>query len=247
VCAVQPLRKQSYPLPISLFAMARENLERLLVVQPRGPYRLAGYCHGGLIALEMAHMLRARGEAVESLVIVDAIARNTDIRFYHKLVGAFSIVCRLNEQQRMNLFLRVKGFAEDVRGEERNRLLFAADRVRKAIWKRVPSLTGRHQVQDSDMFLRTSTDNTIARVEPTDEEMKAHFEHLVRSYLPEPYNGNLILFASEARFRESRDATLGWNTVSKGVKVRVLPGDHHTCITKHSPSLAAELKRCLTE
>jgi thioesterase domain-containing protein len=195
----------------------------------------------------MAHRLQAHGETVESLIIVDAIARNADFRFYHKLVRAFSLVCHLREQQRINLFLRVKRFVEDVRGQQTNRLVFVAHRVWKAIWRRVSHRTGRGQTQASAVLLRTSTDDTVERAEPTDAETTAHFERLVRSYLPQPYDGNLVLLASEERLRESRDANLGWNAISKGVKVRVLPGDHHTCVTKHSPSLAAELKRCLAD
>ena len=40
-------------------------------VQPAGPYIIGGYSLGGMIALEIAHRLAQRGEAVERLVILD--------------------------------------------------------------------------------------------------------------------------------------------------------------------------------
>jgi thioesterase domain-containing protein len=39
-------------------------------VQPRGPYRIGGYCIGAIIAYEMAAQLLAAGEAVSPLVVL---------------------------------------------------------------------------------------------------------------------------------------------------------------------------------
>ncbi|OHV34447.1 AMP-dependent synthetase [Pseudofrankia sp. EUN1h] len=50
---------------------ARRHLQLLRVIQPYGPYFLAGHSMGGLIALEMAHQLDAAGEEVALLVLVD--------------------------------------------------------------------------------------------------------------------------------------------------------------------------------
>ncbi len=41
-------------------------------VQPRGPYRLGGFCLSGLIAYEMARLLRAEGEDLDLLALIDA-------------------------------------------------------------------------------------------------------------------------------------------------------------------------------
>ncbi len=53
-------------------AMARTYLEAVREVQPKGPYRLAGQCVGGLIAREMATVLERAGEDVELLVMYDS-------------------------------------------------------------------------------------------------------------------------------------------------------------------------------
>ncbi|MBN8246184.1 MAG: amino acid adenylation domain-containing protein, partial [Verrucomicrobia bacterium] len=55
----------------SMADLAEIHLKGIRAVQPRGPYRLAGYSFGGLIALEIAHQLRRNGEEVELLFLLD--------------------------------------------------------------------------------------------------------------------------------------------------------------------------------
>ena len=52
-------------------AMAEAYLAELRSAQPEGPYHLAGYCGGGLIAFEMACRLRADGAEVALLALID--------------------------------------------------------------------------------------------------------------------------------------------------------------------------------
>ncbi len=54
--------------------MADVYLEHLRVAQPVGPYYLGGYSFGGYVALEMARRLRARGEEIRALVLLDTYA-----------------------------------------------------------------------------------------------------------------------------------------------------------------------------
>lgn len=52
--------------------LAKEYLELIRTKQPRGPYRLVGYSFAGLVAYELAQMLRAQGEEVRFLALLDA-------------------------------------------------------------------------------------------------------------------------------------------------------------------------------
>jgi thioesterase domain-containing protein/acyl carrier protein len=56
----------------SVPSMAAHYLEAVRSVQPRGPYRLGGYCVGGTVAFEMARQLRDVGEETESLLLFDS-------------------------------------------------------------------------------------------------------------------------------------------------------------------------------
>ncbi|MFO7699788.1 MAG: condensation domain-containing protein [Acidimicrobiia bacterium] len=52
--------------------MADRYISELRAVQPRGPYRLLGYCFGGNVALEMAARLEDAGEEVDRLIVIDS-------------------------------------------------------------------------------------------------------------------------------------------------------------------------------
>lgn len=57
-------------------AMASAYLTELRALQPHGPYYLSGYCGGGWIAFEMAKRLRADGEEVKLLALLDSYGPN---------------------------------------------------------------------------------------------------------------------------------------------------------------------------
>ncbi|HXY91581.1 MAG TPA: AMP-binding protein [Acidimicrobiia bacterium] len=58
----------------SVEAAARRHLVEVRATQPRGPYLLAGYSVGGLVAFEMACRLEADGETVALLALLDTPA-----------------------------------------------------------------------------------------------------------------------------------------------------------------------------
>jgi oxalate---CoA ligase len=53
--------------------LARECVAHLRRRQPAGPYRLAGVCFGGVVAFEMARLLRDAGESVSFLAVIDTL------------------------------------------------------------------------------------------------------------------------------------------------------------------------------
>jgi thioesterase domain-containing protein len=72
----------------SVQEMAAQYVEAVRSVQPRGPYQLAGYSAGGVIALEMAQLLKRDGAQVTLLAMVDTlepVAARTPIPKWKKL------------------------------------------------------------------------------------------------------------------------------------------------------------------
>ncbi|MEV6684098.1 amino acid adenylation domain-containing protein [Streptomyces sp. NPDC051130] len=63
------------PLPGSIEEIATDYLRLIRKVRPEGPYHLLGWSFGGTIAYEMAVQLRAAGEEVGVLSILDAYPR----------------------------------------------------------------------------------------------------------------------------------------------------------------------------
>ena len=69
-------------------AMAAQYVEAIRSVQPRGPYRLAGYSAGGVIAYEMAQQLNKDGQTVELLAMIDTLSPTSagrKISYFRKL------------------------------------------------------------------------------------------------------------------------------------------------------------------
>lgn len=59
----------------SISEFAEVCCQQLKLAQPQGPYHLAGHSFGGLIAYEMACQLTAAGNQVETLCIIDTVAK----------------------------------------------------------------------------------------------------------------------------------------------------------------------------
>ncbi|BFV55962.1 non-ribosomal peptide synthetase [Kitasatospora sp. CMC57] len=57
--------------PASIEEMAKDYLEQIRQVQPTGPYQLLGWSYGGAVAHSMAVQLRAAGEEVALLAMLD--------------------------------------------------------------------------------------------------------------------------------------------------------------------------------
>ena len=58
--------------PATLREMARDYVRRIRTVRPHGPYHLAGWSFGGVVAYEMAVQLQAAGERVGLLGMLDS-------------------------------------------------------------------------------------------------------------------------------------------------------------------------------
>ena len=78
-----------------IVAMAKYYIDTIRTVQPQGPYALGGLCFGGIVAFEMAQQLRAKGEPVALVALLDsAIGLNVGRvqwwwRFFKIFLGIF--------------------------------------------------------------------------------------------------------------------------------------------------------------
>lgn len=62
--------------------MAARYVADIRSVYPSGPYRLAGFCFGGLVAYDMVKQFQALGETVEHLILLDTMNPQTERLFY---------------------------------------------------------------------------------------------------------------------------------------------------------------------
>jgi thioesterase domain-containing protein len=71
VTSIAPHGVNNEPIPGSIEAMALDRLPLILERQPKGPYRIGGYCNGALVAFEAARLLVKAGHKVEMLAMID--------------------------------------------------------------------------------------------------------------------------------------------------------------------------------
>ncbi len=98
--AFAPHGSDGRTVPPTIEAMAEDFIARITALQPRGPYRLGGFCHGGVVAFEIAQRLAARGSGVERLVIVNAPAPERRFRAVGRIFRAVAPLMRLPARRR---------------------------------------------------------------------------------------------------------------------------------------------------
>src|SRR5689334_25000388 len=75
--------------------MAETYLDSIRKIQPNGPYSLAGYSFGGLVAFEMACRLRSAGETVALLALLETDLHHRFLPLPHKLAYAGVLAARV--------------------------------------------------------------------------------------------------------------------------------------------------------
>lgn len=183
--------------------MAAHAITELRFVQPYGPYNLAGYSLGGVVAFEMACQLRAAGESTALLALLDS--------------RLWSPPPVLSPWQKLKLHARTlygstnQGRLHYLR--ERGRLL--ANRLRRRSLRRAEDdLVEGLQLSESS--------RKVARV---------HWQAW-RNYRPRVYDGLITLLVAQlhphyADGAQDVDPTLGWaRWTSKPVEVHFIKRTH---------------------
>lgn len=81
---VQWAHGQGFVRAASIQELAAAQVAEIRHTQPKGPYQIGGYSHGGLIAMEIARNLQQSGETVELLFLLDPMA---PVRFQRRSDG----------------------------------------------------------------------------------------------------------------------------------------------------------------
>ncbi len=76
-----------------------------------------------------------------------------------------------------------------------------------------------------------------------DEKASTRYRRAMAHYRPVPYSGRLAVLRSEAQL--DLRPSLGWSGLATIVETHVIPGDHHTSITRHVAATGARIKACL--
>jgi amino acid adenylation domain-containing protein len=226
----------------SVEELAASGTQALRSVRPKGPYVIGGHCNGGMIALEMARQLRESGEEVELVVMVDTRAPSLRARLRRRIAGALgplrSPVIRGLEQQ-ARLWARVyreMGWRAHYYRERAVMFGRAGIREQVALARRKLASTRGAEPSDQARGFRFHAD--LPALDSTRTQRRA-----IRRYAPPRYTGRVALFRAEEFPAPKPD--LGWSALLPRLEVVVVPGDHHSCITRHVATFAARLEEAL--
>lgn len=215
-------------------------LEAMRAIRPRGPYRLGGYCLGGLVAFEMARRLRLEGEVVEPLFLLDAPCVNAPwlgatrgIRLATRLAGlSGEREARAFLLARQSLLLADRGLAALPDLASRAGRAKALARLR-----RFPLLRPARSLAGGATPGESPADGAKALAPPAPPAPPAPFRFdsdvaAGLAYVPEPCPGGAVLIRTRDPAVDPGDRlgpALGWEKVfGEKVEVRVVPGDHLT-------------------
>jgi amino acid adenylation domain-containing protein len=188
--------------------MSEHYLDELRTVQPHGPYRLAGYCFGSIVAFEMAQRLTAEGEEVELLAGFNGPS-SLWLRTFRSIGGQPSRRAQRIVTPRRPLSERVAGvIASPAKQRQWARHLLWRFR-RRYVWP--------YRVRHS-----------LRRGRPLPEHIRENYFlgiHAVAelAYEPSAYPGEMIVFQGAGLYD---DPTLGWETLAASVETVAIPGEH---------------------
>jgi thioesterase domain-containing protein/acyl carrier protein len=219
-------------------AMASRYIDAMRARQPHGPYRIGGYCFGGVVAYEMACQLEKVGEQVSVLAIFEG-AMPGDEDNHVPFSQRWGIFWK-------NLSTWIGDYSSMSPVQIFNRIGSTFTRI-SSKFRRDHDLERKMRVEDTlgidiDHFSNTS-------IELTEVHSNA-----AQSYVPDEYSGAVTLFRARNRSINevvfgSLDPKMGWDRLAKGgVDVHLVDGFHRNMhLAPYVISTAAALKKCLDE
>jgi thioesterase domain-containing protein/acyl carrier protein len=203
----------------SVEAMAEHYLALVRELQGAGPYRLAGASMGGMVAFELAHRLRAAGEEVALLALMDTPCGEQMPRRPQEPADFTALI--------------FAGVGLPLTYEELRPLDPEAQLV--------------HALEKARAMGAVGPDFDLGEARRLLAVLEANVEALY-GYRPRPYPGPVVLYrAAERRNQDSARPELAWiEHAAGGLDFVVVPGNHATMHEPpHVQAMADDLRRRL--
>ncbi|MDQ2093166.1 type I polyketide synthase [Rhodalgimonas zhirmunskyi] len=205
---------------------ARDYLAEMRAVQPEGPYMLGGFSGGGIIAYEIAQQLKAAGEEVAMLVMLD-----TPLPQRRPLTGRDRMAIQMQE-------LKAGGFAYPLKWLVR-RIAWEVEKRRA----KDESVAGNAAVTFHDTAIEQAFLGAVATYEltPWDGPLALFRPPLVGKWEVAPGR-----WVNSERAYVTNDND--WGPYAPLVEVVEVPGDHDSMVLEPNVRvLAARMKRAIED
>lgn len=201
-------------------------------VQPEGPYFIGGRSLGGMIAFEMAQQLKAQGQTIGLLALLDTYPSGYAKLFQNEKMLRAALRRGLKRTKAHLLNLQSLSVNRGV-GYLINKARFAPRKMKRQVWRRIYQSYENFGRPLPQMLKDIKEINSLA----------------VREYVPQVYDGKVTLFWASEDMRTSIDMVEGWRVLAGGgIEVHEIPGSHLDIVKEpHVQELAAKLGYCLKD
>jgi acyl-CoA synthetase (AMP-forming)/AMP-acid ligase II/thioesterase domain-containing protein len=205
--------------------LAERYLAEVFAAQPHGPYHLLGVCTGGFVAYEMARQIRAKGEEVGVLALLDC----------YNQAWAAQIGARERFGYRIDL---VRKRILHQRGDLRRAGIFGAVRHLRGRFAALLETARQSWMERVQMLVFRAGLKLPARM----HDPRLAIRHAAARYTPLPEPGRLELFRVEEPHVGGYDyPEMGWHGMAKdGIAIHEIPGAHLTMLSEPAVRVIAE-------
>lgn len=211
--------------------MAEHYLREIRVVQPKGPYFLSGFCFGGMVAYEMARLLKTQGEEAALLVMFNTPAPGSLKRWPLK---QGYLAKRIAHELRTLRLLRIREKLAVFGTKAVGFMRLVSGSFKAALWHALARSSIVSAAKGAQRLLSVADINVSA----------------AKAYQPGAYPGRIILFLTEeATSLYAIDPRDGWMALAgDGIEVHAVAGDNNSLFdARFVDALAEKLKSCITK
>ncbi len=214
--------------------MAACYIQALRVVQPKGPYYLAGWSFGAYVALEIATQLEQQGQQVAKVILLDTPPLSADRTTNFVNLLRFFLTSSLQHS-----WPYIYDYFY---------LYFVGDKTQQSMdfWHLISLINPESiaKVVKHESRLMKFRQPVLQRVLHI---LQANSEALI-NYKPKSYPGRITLFCTNSQFgSHDQEHTQGWlDLAAQGLEICQIPGHHFNLLrSPHVEVLAQKLTACI--
>jgi thioesterase domain-containing protein len=198
--------------------VAARYLREMRAIQPAGPYFLAGWSLGGLIAFEMARQLQEDGLTVAALVLIDSHPAGAEAASNLDLLANFALGLGISTE-RLPGWLRTE----------------AANLPLEDLWDRM--------AREAQVLRLFPEDLDLASLRLRFDSYRAHYRAMLAYRLrPYPSHATLVLAENGDDLAGKESTLCAWRRVVAELETLTVPGGHHSILKE--PQVRALAERC---
>jgi len=211
--------------------MATAYIEEIRTVQPNGPYFLGGHCFGGIVAVEMAQQLLARGEKVALVALI------------------FSHAPGHPKRKPKNNFLRDKFYDAFMKIDGFLMMFPLVEPTKRFSYIKEIIIYNNKAYKNKLKIMFYELYSSYGDSYLVDQENRVHsIGDQISTYVPKVYPGRLTLFRTQKESLKYYDTKeWGWGDLAvDGVEVHKVPGyPQNQDFKPRMRVLSEKLKTCL--